>query len=46
MSKGDSGEQRPDVVGLADEEGVKQILTDSILGPTPRKREGYGPAQL
>jgi hypothetical protein len=29
MSKGDSVEQRPDVVSLADEEGVKQILTDS-----------------
>ena len=32
MSKGDSSEQRPDVVSLAEEEGVKQILTDSILG--------------
>jgi uncharacterized protein (TIGR00730 family) len=32
MSKGDPVEQRLDVVNLADEEGVKQILIDSILG--------------
>jgi uncharacterized protein (TIGR00730 family) len=32
MTKGNSVEQRPDGVSLADEEGVKQILTDSILG--------------
>jgi hypothetical protein len=30
--KRNSIEQRPDVVSLADEEGVKQILTDSVLG--------------
>jgi hypothetical protein len=32
VSKGDRIEQRPDVVSLADEERVKQILTDSIFG--------------
>jgi uncharacterized protein (TIGR00730 family) len=32
MSKENSLEPRPDGVSLADEEGVKQILTDSILG--------------
>jgi hypothetical protein len=32
MGRGNPVEQRPDVVSLADEEGVKQILTDSILG--------------
>lgn len=32
MSKRDSVEQRPDGVSLADEERVKQILTDSVLG--------------
>jgi uncharacterized protein (TIGR00730 family) len=32
MSKGDPMEQRPDAVSLADEEGVKQILADSVLG--------------
>ena len=32
MSKGNSIDQRPDVISLADEEEVKQILTDSILG--------------
>jgi uncharacterized protein (TIGR00730 family) len=32
MGKGNSIEQRPDAVSLADEEGVKQILTDSVLG--------------
>jgi uncharacterized protein (TIGR00730 family) len=32
MSEGDSVEGRTDVVNLGDEEGVKQILTESILG--------------
>jgi len=32
VSKGNPGKQRPDVVSLADEEEVKQILTDSVLG--------------
>jgi uncharacterized protein (TIGR00730 family) len=32
MSDKNSVEQKPEVVSLVDEEGVKQILTDSILG--------------
>ena len=32
MSKSDSSQQKPDVISLADEEGVKQILVNSVLG--------------
>jgi hypothetical protein len=32
MTKNDSTAQKPDVVSLADEEGVKQVLVNSVLG--------------
>jgi len=32
MSQGDPNERRPDEVSLADEDGVKQILTNAVLG--------------
>jgi hypothetical protein len=32
MSANDSMVQRPDLVSLADEEGVKQVLVNSVLG--------------
>jgi len=32
MSKNDSTKPRPDMISLADEEGVKQVLVNSVLG--------------
>ena len=31
MGKNDSMQQKPDVISLADEEGVKQVLVNSVI---------------